>query len=89
MSCKKSLDKAGEITRDATKQNVAATYEGKPPDKTYIREWKKFFAFVDQKRKEKILQDGDKYVTIENVELFFATEVRKKIEKQEVEKRTM
>ena len=48
------------------------------PDKTYVRAWKKFTTFVDQEREAGRLPRGEKYLTRDNVDLWFSVEIRRK-----------
>lgn len=55
---------------EATVSNVTST--APTPDPTYLREWNKFKQFVDQERLRGQLPQGDRYLSRDAVDLYFA-----------------
>ena len=47
-----------------------AELRGSTGDTTYLREWKRFKVFVEEKRKEGLIPPGDKYLYRETVDLY-------------------
>jgi hypothetical protein len=58
------------LARKQTLRNSLAT--PKDVDKTYEREWKKYNLWVTMNRQNNVLPAGDKYLTRENVDLYFS-----------------
>ena len=63
--------------RETSAGNAQVVQENSKPDTTYEREWKRFKTFVDTGRAEKKLLPGDKYLTRQNVDLYFGLVVSK------------
>ena len=62
---------------EASTGNAQVVQENSKPDTTYEREWKHFKTFVDTGRAEKKLLPGDKYLTHQNVDLYFSLVISK------------
>ena len=66
-------DAESEISRhirDQVADHVRDTSDD--PDKSYKTAWRKFTAFVDKKRAENELPNGPKYLTRDNVDLYYS-----------------
>ena len=59
----------------ATRANVHTVNSNKRPNESYESEWKRFQAFVDERRLENKLQPEEKYLTRDNVDLYFGEKV--------------
>jgi hypothetical protein len=59
----------------ATRANVHTVNSNKRPNESYESEWKRFQTFVDERRAENKLQPGEKYLTRDNVDLYFGEKV--------------
>lgn len=80
------FDVAGELDRfvtqriaQATSDNVHDTTEDLPPDTTYTREWARFTQWITQERIGGRVRLGMKFLTRENVDLYFSEIVAKKM----------
>jgi hypothetical protein len=61
---------------EVSEENAQIVQQNLTPDKTYEREWKRFKKFVDTGRLDLIIPLGDKYLTRQNVDLYFGLVVR-------------
>ena len=68
---------ARRILREASAGNAQVVQENSKPDTTYECKWKHFKTFVDTGRAEKKILPGDKYLTRQNVDLYFGLVVSK------------
>ena len=62
-----------ECARQATVANTGRAPEDY--DRTYANEWKNYSTWVDQMRHQNMIPPGDRYLTRENVDLYFSTVV--------------
>lgn len=63
-----------ERIRGLAQNNAETARNKKAPDKTYQKEWRNFRAYIDNERNENRLPAGPKYLSRQNVDLYF-TEV--------------
>jgi hypothetical protein len=76
------------LARQLTLTNSLAT--PRVVEKTYQREWKKYNLWVTMNRQNNVLPAGDKYLTRENVDLYFSHVVANRHDIQpETARRTM
>jgi hypothetical protein len=63
---------------DANAANVQTVQAHVKPDATYAREWRRFKEFVDAERAADNIPSGEKYLTRENVDLYFSEKISKR-----------
>lgn len=61
-----------ERIQTANNANLRVVKKQKKADTTYERNWKKFTTFIDKERENGNVPPGDKYLTRENVDLYFS-----------------
>lgn len=61
-----------ERLADATDANLQHVLDNTQIDNTYVREWRKFREWIDDERENGRIPAGPKYITRENVDLYFA-----------------
>ena len=59
-----------DTIRQKVQRNVKETND--KPDKTYVQNWNKFKKWVEEKHAKNVLLAGDKYITRDNVDLYFS-----------------
>jgi len=70
---------AQALIQEALTRNNAVVRAFKKPDQSYIREWNKYKTYVTERRALGELSEGDKFLTRENVDLYFSRHVARLI----------
>ena len=64
------MNAASAATALAESNQRNADLRGSTADSTYLREWRRYKAFVEEQRRLGVLRNGDRYLTRENIDVY-------------------